>query len=258
MAGLMRYNRSRFELKYIISERCAQGVRDFTRQYLRPDKYALPESNYSYNVRSLYLDSPDFVLCRATMDGEFKRFKLRIRVYDDKCENPAFFEIKHRHDKAIIKERAICKRSSMTRLLSGHLPLITDLYYEDSDDFPSLQQFCALRSTVNASGSIVVSYNREAYVSEDGKHARVTFDRDLCAIETSEAHPLANGMRGMNPRPGGVILELKFTDRFPRWMTEMVEIFNLERTRMPKYVTCLQASRTPDFHVMNLSKRVHT
>ena len=252
----MRSNRSRIELKYIISERCAKGVRDFTRRYLKPDKYALPESKYAYGVRSLYLDSPDFVLCRATMDGHLKRFKLRIRVYDDNSEHPAFFEVKHRHDKAIKKERAICKRSSIPRLLAGQRPLISDLYYENSDDYAVLQQFCDLRSAVNASGSIVVSYNREAYVSEDGNNARVTFDRDLSALETSADYPLANSMKGLNPRLGGIILELKFTDRFPSWMTEMVEIFNLERTRMPKYVTCLQASRTPDFHVMNLSKGV--
>lgn len=251
MAGLMRNNCSRIELKYIISERCAQDVRDFARRYLQPDKYALPESNYAYHVRSLYLDSPDFVLYRATMDGHFKRFKLRIRVYDDNHENPAFFEIKHRHDKAIIKERAICKRSSVPRLLAGHRPRVSDLFYNNSDGYEVLQKFCDLRSSINASGSIVVSYSREAYVSEDGKRVRVTFDRDLSALKTTDALPLANGDRGFNPRLGGVILELKFTDRFPIWMTEMVEVFNLERSRMPKYITCLQVSRTPEFHAMN-------
>jgi hypothetical protein len=37
----------------------------------------------------------------------------------------------------------------------------------------------------------------------------------------------------------GVVLELKFTDRFPNWMHDCVQIFNLRRTTMPKYVECV-------------------
>jgi len=43
----------------------------------------------------------------------------------------------------------------------------------------------------------------------------------------------------------GIVLELKFTDRFPNWMRQMVQTFNLFRTSMAKYVTCAMAM-TPD------------
>ena len=38
-----------------------------------------------------------------------------------------------------------------------------------------------------------------------------------------------------------VILELKFTDRFARWMHDMVRTFNLERCSVPKYVRGIDA-----------------
>jgi hypothetical protein len=40
------------------------------------------------------------------------------------------------------------------------------------------------------------------------------------------------------PKLGGVVLELKFTNRFPNWMRQMVGIFDLERTSVAKYVSC--------------------
>ena len=42
----------------------------------------------------------------------------------------------------------------------------------------------------------------------------------------------------VRPSVGGVILEIKFTDRFPVWLREMVRVFNLERRSMAKYVVC--------------------
>ncbi|KKK73077.1 hypothetical protein LCGC14_2897470, partial [marine sediment metagenome] len=53
---------SRFELKYIIDERCATGVRDFVRSYLEPDGFADPNRGNSYGISSLYLDSSELFL----------------------------------------------------------------------------------------------------------------------------------------------------------------------------------------------------
>jgi len=40
-----------------------------------------------------------------------------------------------------------------------------------------------------------------------------------------------------------VTLELKFTDRFPHWMRDVVHAFNLERRSVPKYVECVAAKK---------------
>ena len=44
-------------------------------------------------------------MARATLDGHRKRFKLRVRWYDDDPDAPAFCEIKRRTDKVIHKTR---------------------------------------------------------------------------------------------------------------------------------------------------------
>ena len=43
------------------------------------------------------------------------------------------------------------------------------------------------------------------------------------------------------PNFGGVILELKFSDRFPVWMRDLVDVFGLQRRSVPKYVECVNA-----------------
>ena len=256
MANPERIHRSRFELKYIVSERCAQAIRGFSRRYLEPDAYARRASDHTYAVSSLYLDSPDLALCRATLDGHKDRFKLRVRVYDHAVEGPAFFEIKRRVNNVILKERAAVRRASVRRLLAGHRPRSVDLVERHPESFTILQRFCDLRASVEARGQIVVSYVREAYVAPDGRSVRLTFDRQLSACTSNGALTLDSCGNGFHPRLGGLILELKFTDRFPSWMSELVEIFDLERRRMPKYVTCVQALRSRECRAITRRQRV--
>ncbi len=247
---------SRFELKYIISEQCAGAVRDFVRRYLKPDRHGEPEQHCAYTVCSLYLDSADLALCRATIDGVRNRFKLRIRFYDDSPESPVYFEIKRRADNVILKERAAVRRESVSRLLAGHRPKQSDLANGNGESIRALHRFCDLRRAVEARGQVFVSYAREAYMPPHGNGVRITFDRRLSARNYDRALPLTNSQRGFHPRLGGVILELKFSNRFPSWMSDMVQIFHLERCRMPKYVTCVRSLRTREFRLMPQNQAV--
>lgn len=241
---------SRFELKYIISERSARAIRDFARRYLVPDGHGEPQQHRAYTVCSLYMDSADLALCRATMDGVRSRYKLRIRFYDDSPESPAYFEIKRRVDNITSKERAAVRRSSIPGLLAGHRPRQTDLANGNAESLRALHRFCDLRSAIQAHGQVFVSYTREAYIPAAGNSVRLNFDRHLSARKYERGLVPANPDGGFHPRLGGVILELKFSKRFPSWMRDMVQIFNLERCRMPKYVTCVRSLRTREFRLM--------
>ena len=143
-----RIQRRRFELKYTVDERLAQAIRGFASAYLMPDKHGRRSQNYAYPICSLYLDSPQLTLYRATVDGHRSRFKLRIRFYDDSPQTPAYFEIKRRVDAVILKERATVRRTSILRLLDGHLPKRSDLADDDADSYDALQRFCDLRHSV--------------------------------------------------------------------------------------------------------------
>jgi hypothetical protein len=48
---------------------------------------------------------------------------------------------------------------------------------------------------------------------------------------------------GLRPDIKGVILEIKFTDRFPCWTRDMVQMFGLSRQSMPKYCECVEVEK---------------
>jgi SPX domain protein involved in polyphosphate accumulation len=229
---------NRFELKYVISEACAAGVRNFLRSYLVPDEFNPPEGG-GYQVNSVYLDSPNLELCNATVEGHKNRYKLRIRFYDDAPTSPVFYEIKRRVNDAILKERARVKRESCERLLAGHWPSHTDLVKFNPKSFDSLRTFCDLRSRIQARGQAIVTYEREAYVTPDSDSVRVTFDRNLRTVPFCGEFRAQARNDWSYPEIAGTVLELKFTERFPVWMRNMVRVFNLQRGSMPKYVECV-------------------
>lgn len=245
MPSTPRLQTNRFELKYEVDEKTAAAVRDFVRGHLVPDAYTDPDQPLGYMVHSLYLDSPSYILAKATMNGEKNRFKLRIRYYDTKPNSPVFFEIKRRVNSAILKSRAAVKRNRVAALLRGRMPSNDDLFDPTNlKDLRGLSKFCQLRSEINAGPAAFTSYRREAYTCERENSARVTMDRELMGGDwTGDLHRLrVDDWR--TPKAPEVVLELKFTHRFPMWMRELVRRFGLQRCSMPKYVECIRALRT--------------
>lgn len=232
--------RSRFELKYLVDEARARAIRDFTRTYLAPDPFA--KHDYGYPIYSIYLDNPKLDLLRATVEAHKNRFKLRARFYDDKPDSPVYFEIKRRVNGAILKDRAKVRRDAAVELLHGARPDRWHLVNEaDSDHYGALRRFCELRDKIQAVGRCVVAYDREAWLTPDNNSARLTFDRNVHGGPYDPTLSVRPTDQWVRPKLAGVVLELKFTDRYPNWMRDLTQIFNLERCSMAKYVKCLNA-----------------
>ena len=232
---------SRFEYKYYVDEGRARAIRDFVKSYLEPDEFLVKFGGIGYPVCSLYLDSSGLLLYDQTMQGQKNRFKLRIRFYDDNPENPAFLEIKRRDSDVIKKKRAAITREGAKLVLAGETPSVDCLYGSKRTmrTVDALDEFCYLRDRISAYGCNYVYYHREAYVSPDSNQIRVTFDRQLEGGVYVPGTDLAIPRDSARPKMEGVVLELKFTDRFPTWMGNLAKDFNLQRTSVPKYVLCV-------------------
>lgn len=241
MAYTHRMQTNRRELKYIIDEPRANGIREFIRRRLILDEFANPKYNNAYMIHSLYLDNDQLALCNATLEGLKNRFKLRIRFYDHNPDHPIFFEIKSRINDTILKERTAVHRSSFSRLIAGHFPQRSDLIKYTVKNQMALERFCMLRDKLQAKGKAFVSYFREAYVSPHDDSVRVTFDTQLTASAYNDGLVFTPLDSWLQPKVNGVVLELKFTDRFPQWMGDLTRAFNLERGAMAKYVHCVQS-----------------
>lgn len=227
---------SRYELKYLLSHAAALRVRKFVQQHLELDEYGQGQPDLAYPVHSLYLDSDDWTLYHRSLNGDKNRFKLRVRYYDERPTTPVFFEIKRRMKDVILKQRCGIKRGGEADVLAGLFPPEKYLLSKAAEDLQALHRFQELMLRVQAKPQMHVAYRREAYVNTFNNEVRVTFDRSVLAV----------------PRPGGelvthmdqplvcttdlVILELKFTDRFPNWFRDLVETFDCFQSGAAKYV----------------------
>ncbi len=226
----------RFELKYIISEETALRVRDFIRSYLELDDYGVGRPHNSYPVHSLYLDSEQMRLYWETVNGNKNRYKLRLRFYQDDPEAPVFFEIKRRENDAILKQRAGVRREAVDWVLRGHLPPAGYLVSNDNKTLAAVQRFSKLLKQTDAVPKAHVAYLREAWVHPDNNSLRVTMDREVrCGVETA-ARLVAEMDKSVTVFGKSVVLEVKFTERFPRWFGEMARVFGFKQCSAAKYV----------------------
>jgi hypothetical protein len=227
---------SRFELKYHINEETASRVRDFVRCYLNMDEFSVGKPDYSYPVHSLYLDSDNLELYWRTVNGDKNRYKLRVRYYSDHPDSPVFFEIKRRMKDIILKQRGGVTHAAARHVLAGHMPVASEMLSRDASAAVALQRFIGLMMHVRAKPKTHIFYKREAYVSDDDE-VRVTMDRSVLAepnfaglIKVKMAEPV-HAYRGI------VILELKFTNRFPNWFRELVRMAEAMQAGAAKYVS---------------------
>lgn len=240
---------SRYELKYRITESKAAAISKFIKPYLHLDRYSQLRPDGHYPIVSLYLDSHDFRLCRETLTGKKNRFKLRVRSYSDDLDYPRFVEIKRRVNNVIIKSRARIKDTELADLFSG-ASLGPRRYKKDEQ---MVKQFQFYVRAINAGPVVKVRYLRKAHEGDSENRVRVTFDRKLCYNISSLPEVSLNGLGWHSSYAGFVILEIKFTSRFPAWLSRMVKCFNLPQQSMSKYASSIEqaaANRLRAPHLM--------
>jgi hypothetical protein len=220
--------RSRYELKYLVTEAQAVAIAEHIRPFMRPDRHS---TTGDYPLCSLYLDSDDLRLCRESLEGIKNRYKLRIRTYSDEADAPCFFEIKRRVNQVIVKSRARVSRRLVGPLLSHALrPSATGC-----DEYRNLGQFLYYRQEIAAGPVVRVRYVRQAFESRVDDDVRVTFDRQLSLNITRYPELGLNGSGWQRLPERGVVLEVKFTRGYPAWIGRLVREFGLKTQSMSKY-----------------------
>jgi SPX domain protein involved in polyphosphate accumulation len=233
----------RHELKYRISESMARAVDQFIKPYLHPDRYAKLQADGTYPIVSLYFDSAALNLCRETIEGKKNRFKLRIRSYSDDLQAPRFFEIKRRINNIIVKSRSRVRQEDVEPVI-GQKSLILPA---DCSDAKTLSQFQLYLHSLNAKPVVLVRYLRQAFEGDSDNRVRITLDRQLSYKIMREPKIIFSGSDWHRVAMEFVILEIKFTARYPVWLTQMVKTLNLKQTAISKYVESVKQSCSMGF-----------
>lgn len=225
---------SRYECKYLVSDGAATEIRAFIQPFMVPDAFARRQPGHCYPISSLYFDTLDLALYRQTSSGEKNRFKLRVRSYSDDAATPVFLEVKRRVNDVILKRRAGLQRDAARDMLTtGNY---TRLEGSTSELLADLAYFTGHVTVAGARPFLRIRYVREAYEAVGGDPLRITLDTHIAWNPTSTPDFTLNGEGWRSASVPGTVLEIKFTDRYPRWVGEMIRAFGLQRQSVAKYV----------------------
>ncbi len=212
----------RIEKKYRITPEQRTRLLALVENRLTPDKHG------KSTVCSLYLDTPDSLLIRNSIDAKAYKEKLRIRSYGTpRKDSKVFFEIKKKYKGVVYKRRAAMTLAEAEAYVSGGAPpfesqIISELDY-------------AMRYYRHPAPAMLIACEREAFYDTQSPDLRLTFDSDIRyrACDLS----LASGADGTPLADGEIILEIKTGGAMPLWLAHALDACSIYPTSFSKYGT---------------------
>lgn len=215
----------RNELKYFINEMDYINLSKVFKTALEKDVYDV--NNEGYWIRSLYFDTLQNKDYYEKIIGSKDRKKIRIRMYDVDSDKVKL-EIKNRYDNYMLKETINITREDAIDIMKGNLDVL--LKYNNK----LANKIYYIMHNKLYIPSIIVDYNREAYTCPINS-IRITFDKNLRASKNiySLFDKNINTVKVFNEPK--IILEVKYNNMLPKWIREILSIYNAERSSISKY-----------------------
>ena len=211
----------RYEKKYLIDAQQRQQLMARIARHLKSDEHGRS------TVCSLYLDTPDWLLIRNSIEATTYKEKLRLRSYGTPGpDSRVFLELKKKYRGVVYKRRvALTERQAEAYLRSGIKPF-------DSQIFRELDY--AMRFYRNPKPAVALSYEREAFTVPDVPDLRLTFDSHV-RYRTEELN-LTAGTAGKEIIPEDtVILEIKTGGAMPLWLSGALDECGIRPASFSKF-----------------------
>ncbi len=211
----------RVEKKYRLTPAKHDTLLDIIRPHLVPDAHGLN------TIVSLYLDTPDHRIIRASIGAKVYKEKLRVRSYGIPVPGePVFLEIKKKYKGVVYKRRIRADLDAvMAYVTGGERPEESQIMQEIDHAMHFWQQ---------PGPAMMICYEREAYFVPDIPTLRITFDRNARWRETEL--DLMQGTAGTLLLPKDVmILEVKTDGAMPLWLSHALDQCGLTPVSFSKY-----------------------
>ena len=214
----------RYEKKYIIDGGQYEEVKNYLTYNAVPDEYA------KSRVCSLYYDTPDNSLIRASLDKPIYKEKLRLRSYGvPTADKLCFLELKKKYKGIVFKRRISASYTDIKSYMAGE-----DNGIENSQILKKIDYFRRFYGCLKPAADIF--YDREAFYDRTDSSVRLTFDSNVLARGWDLE--LENGIYGARVLENGLyILEVKTSGAMPMWIAEMLNEFKIYPISFSKYGT---------------------
>jgi SPX domain protein involved in polyphosphate accumulation len=230
---------SRIELKYRLNYFHYLKIRNAIIPYVKKDSFTLRSQGKGYLVRSLYFDTYDYKAYHEKMSGDSDRIKFRLRSYSQELDE-------HTVIKAELKVRK-------ANVVEKHTTVISADYYKyfmrhhcwPENDNPILSEFERYVHLKELSPKVLIEYEREGYASRTKDDVRITFDHKVRSAQATNLFP--GHLFYKVHHPHGVVLEIKFHDELPLWLTLLAQSHGLKVIANSKFTQGIQVARN-DLH----------
>lgn len=236
----------KLEYKYLVPIKHLDALRKDIKPYLEYDPYADMQPKKEYSVRSIYLDTNTFKCYHEKIEGLKNRKKYRIRGYNNgEGESIVFLEIKSKADRYVSKDRVkLPYRNLMDVFKSGELKdKILNGNGKDNKKTESTEKFLYHYYINRLQPAVLVIYEREAYHSKFNSRLRITFDKNLRSSVSTSLHNLFLDENIKYSLPGYFILEVKFYESLPEWVSRITTKYNLQRQSISKYTISVDTQK---------------
>ena len=181
-----------------------------------------------YVIHSLYFDDYKDSSVYTTDAGISKRFKWRIRYYDEDLSY-IVLERKEKLEGRCHKKSCKLTIDEYNSIVSGN---ITDILYDTNKKL--IKELARDMMLYDFRPKVIIDYERIAYV-EEITNVRITFDMKISASYDLE-HFLDRDYIKYYINPSGVnVLEVKFDEILPSYIRKIVESYGFKQTSFSKY-----------------------
>ena len=180
-------------------------------------------------VSSIYFDTADMRLIRASIEHPIYKEKLRLRCYGTpSAESNAFIELKKKYKGVVYKRRIEMPYADAMEFLCGDAPCPDKQIAREID--------YALRFYPELRPSFGIFCERTAYAENGVGDLRLTIDENL--RYRTRSLDLLSGTYGDPILPAGkCIMELKTPHTLPLWLAALLDEHRIFPTSFSKYAT---------------------
>ena len=219
----------RHEYKYLISRASAELLRRRLPHFMKRDPHAGPSGQYT--IRSLYFDDLKFEAFYEKVSGIDNRTKYRIRCYN---YSDTLFKLEKKE-----KKGHLTRKTAQTVTLADVYNLQETPEKVCPDHTKGLVEELRLLSICKGTKAMVlVDYDRTPFVCPSG-NTRITLDENLRTLPYHKN--IFASSHAMTPAldPDQVILEVKFDDYLPRYLSDVLADIPKAPMAISKFALCL-------------------
>lgn len=184
-----------------------------------------------YVIHSLYFDDYKDQSVYTTDSGLSKRFKWRIRFYDEDLDY-IVLERKEKIDSRCHKKSCNLTLDEYEKIVSGN---ITDIVYDTDKNL--IKELARDIMLYNYVPKVIVDYERIAFV-EEITNVRITFDTKISASYDFDNFLNGDYVKYYIQPSNQNVLEVKFDDVLPSYIKKIVESYEFKQTSFSKYYYC--------------------